>query len=71
MAADRVGFNLLVKILKAKAWPTPEDRAILPLFARYMNDPDFQKTVSGWLANEVYQKLRGEPLPIKKYSKIK
>ena len=39
------------------------------VFARYMNDSDFQKAIAGWLANEVYQKLRNELLPIKKYPK--
>jgi type I restriction enzyme R subunit len=27
------------------------------IFARYMNDPDFQKVVSQWLVNEVYRCL--------------
>jgi len=31
------------------------------LFARYMNDRDFQKVVSEWLGSEVYQRLsKGE-----------
>ena len=29
------------------------------IFARFMNDPAFQKVVTGWLASEAYQKLRG------------
>jgi type I restriction enzyme, R subunit len=33
------------------------------IFARYMNDRDFQKAVSGWLVSEVYQRLTGSELP--------
>jgi type I restriction enzyme R subunit len=29
------------------------------IFARFMNDPAFQKVVTGWLASEAYQRLRG------------
>jgi type I restriction enzyme R subunit len=27
------------------------------LFARYMNEPEFQKLVSQWLGDEVYRRL--------------
>lgn len=30
------------------------------LFARFMNDPAFQKVVTGWLASEAYKRMRGE-----------
>jgi type I restriction enzyme R subunit len=30
------------------------------LFARFMNDPAFQKVVTGWLASEAYKRLRGD-----------
>ena len=30
------------------------------LFARYMNDPAFQKVVTGWLSTEAYKRLRGD-----------
>jgi len=30
------------------------------LFARFMNDPAFQKVVTGWLASEAYKRLRGQ-----------
>jgi type I restriction enzyme R subunit len=30
------------------------------LFARYMNDRDFQKLVAEWLGTEVYQRSAGE-----------
>jgi len=33
------------------------------IFARFMNDANFQKMVTKWLASEAYNKLRG----IKKY----
>jgi type I restriction enzyme R subunit len=29
------------------------------IFARFMNDPAFQKVVTEWLASEAYQRLRG------------
>ena len=29
------------------------------VFARYMNDPAFQKVVTGWMADEVYRRLGG------------
>ena len=31
------------------------------IFVRFMNDPAFQKVVTGWLAAEAYKRLRGEP----------
>jgi type I restriction enzyme R subunit len=30
------------------------------IFARFMNDPAFQKVVTNWLASEAYQRLRSE-----------
>ena len=30
------------------------------IFIRYMNDPAFQKLITGWLSSETYKKLRGE-----------
>jgi len=30
------------------------------IFAKFMNDPAFQKVVTGWLASEAYKRLRGE-----------
>jgi type I restriction enzyme R subunit len=30
------------------------------IFAKFMNDPAFQKIVTGWLASEAYKRLRGE-----------
>jgi type I restriction enzyme R subunit len=30
------------------------------IFARFMNDPAFQKVVTSWLASEAYQRLRSE-----------
>jgi type I restriction enzyme R subunit len=32
------------------------------LFARYMNDPSFQKVVASWLSEQVYQRLRKSPV---------
>jgi type I restriction enzyme, R subunit len=29
------------------------------IFARFMNDPAFQKVVTSWLASEAYNRLRG------------
>ena len=37
------------------------------IFARYMNDADFQKVVAAWLTGEVYQRLRGAPPPSAEY----
>ena len=37
------------------------------IFARYMNDPDFQKIVAQWLTSEVYQRLRTDELPSLRY----
>jgi type I restriction enzyme, R subunit len=37
------------------------------LFARYMNDQDFQKIVAEWLGAEVYQRLTGSELSTLKY----
>jgi type I restriction enzyme R subunit len=34
------------------------------VFARYMNDPAFQKMVTGWMAEEVYRRLGGTPSPV-------
>lgn len=31
------------------------------IFARYMNDKSFQKSVTGWLSSEAYRKLRAAP----------
>ncbi len=36
------------------------------IFARYMNDRDFQKVVSDWLVSEVYQRLIGNKPPTMK-----
>ncbi len=42
------------------------------IFARYMNDHDFQKIVSGWLVAEVYRRLSGsEPAMLKYNQKAK
>ncbi|MGA2076442.1 MAG: hypothetical protein ABSH52_23380 [Terriglobia bacterium] len=30
------------------------------IFIRFMNDPTFQKIITGWLSSETYKKLRGE-----------
>ncbi len=47
------------------------------IFGKFMNDPAFQKIVTGWLSSEAYQRLRGEgpswptyKLPPKGKSKI-
>jgi type I restriction enzyme R subunit len=37
------------------------------IFARYMNDHDFQKVVSDWLVSEVYERLIGNKPPTMKY----
>lgn len=31
------------------------------IFVRFMNDPAFQKAVTGWMASEAYRKLRNSP----------
>ena len=33
------------------------------VFARYMNDPAFQKVITSWLSDEVYRRLVGAPFP--------
>lgn len=38
------------------------------IFARYMNDRDFQKVVSDWIVSEVYQRLIGNKPPTMKHS---
>ncbi len=37
------------------------------IFARYMNDRDFQKVVSDWLVTEVYRRLTGDDTPTVRY----
>ena len=31
------------------------------IFVRFMNDPAFQKIVTGWMASEAYRRLRSKP----------
>ena len=38
------------------------------IFARYMNDPAFQKIIASWLRSEVYQRLAGENKSLLKYN---
>lgn len=45
-------FNQIVESLFIERVDQNED-----IFARYMNDPKFQKVVSDWLVSEVYQRL--------------
>lgn len=46
-------FKSLVETLFVERMDQNED-----IFVRYMNDPAFQKTVTGWMATEAYRKLR-------------
>jgi type I restriction enzyme R subunit len=39
------------------------------IFARYMNDPEFQRVVSDWLMTEVYRRLGGSEMATVKYRK--
>lgn len=57
-SADK--FALLFKRLLESLFIERMDQNEM-LFARYMNDRDFQKVVSEWLGSEVYQRLsKGE-----------
>jgi len=51
-------FNNLLETLFIERMDQNEE-----IFARYMNDGQFQKVVVSWLASEVYRKLRGETKP--------
>lgn len=48
-------FNNLLETLFIERMDQNEE-----IFARYMNDGQFQKVVVSWLASEVYRKLRGD-----------
>jgi len=39
------------------------------MFARYMNDPEFQKLLAELLGADVYQRLTGKELSTLKYTK--
>jgi type I restriction enzyme R subunit len=59
-------FNNLLETLFIERMDQNEE-----IFARYMNDGQFQKVVVSWLASEVYRKLRGDKhLPVE-YPKVK
>jgi type I restriction enzyme R subunit len=48
-------FNNMLETLFIKRMEQNEE-----VFARYMNDPAFQKMITGWMASEVYRKLEGK-----------
>ena len=54
-------FSLLFKRLLESLFVERMDQNEA-IFARYMNDHDFQKTVSEWLVGEVYKRLTGEAI---------
>lgn len=54
-------FSLLFKRLLESLFVERMDQNEA-IFARYMNDHDFQKTVSEWLVGEVYKRLTGDPI---------
>jgi hypothetical protein len=47
-------FNSLLETLFIERMEQNEE-----VFARYMNDPAFQKVITGWLSEEVYRRLGG------------
>lgn len=57
-------FNNLLETLFIERMDQNEE-----IFARYMNDGQFQKVVVSWLASEVYRKLRGETKSRVQYSR--
>lgn len=59
-------FNNLLETLFIERMDQNEE-----IFARYMNDGQFQKVVVSWLASEVYRKLRGETTPPTRYPAAK
>ena len=48
-------FKNLLQTLFTERMDQNED-----IFVRFMNDPAFQNTVTGWMATEAYRRLRGE-----------
>jgi type I restriction enzyme R subunit len=56
-------FNNLLETLFIERMDQNEE-----IFARYMNDGQFQKVVVSWLASEVYRKLRGDKHMPTKYA---
>lgn len=54
---DKFGlvFNNLLETLLVERMDQNEE-----IFARFMNDDAFQKVVTGWMANQLYQRLGGK-----------
>jgi hypothetical protein len=41
------------------------------VFARYMNDPAFQKVITTWMSDEVYRRLGGAQAKVVSYKKVR
>jgi type I restriction enzyme R subunit len=57
-------FNSMLETLFIERMEQNEE-----VFARYMNDPAFQKVINTWLADEVYRRLGGTPTKTVAYKK--